>query len=61
MLMDKHNEDIIKISVQKGKFLKISEEKSLENTDLEPKGPLMAYTGIQISQKCNFLASQKLL
>lgn len=46
MLMDKHNsEAIIKISVQKGKFLKVPEKKSLENTHLYPQGRLLVCIG----------------
>lgn len=57
MLMDKQDdEDIIEISVQKGKFLKIPEEKNLENTDLALQAPCVICTGGQIFQKCNFLA-----
>lgn len=56
MSMDKQNrEGIIKIPIQKGKFLKVPEEKSLENRFILP-GTLLACTGGHVSQ-----ASRRLL
>ena len=57
MSMDKQNrESIIKIPIQKGKFLKVPEEKSLENRFILPGTPLSLYRRLCFPGKSEALA-----